>query len=75
MKLRYYTGTALFWAEIAFEKERCEKIERVIAIAAWVLTVISIAFALSGCVESITVRGQYADYKITPHKPVIINEK
>ncbi len=29
----------------------------------------NLVFALSGCVESVTIRGQYADYKITPHKP------
>lgn len=30
------------------------------------------ALALTSCVESITIRGQYADYTVTPRKPVTI---
>lgn len=39
------------------------------------LIVIFLAAICTSCVDSVTIRGQYADYKITPHKPVIINEK
>jgi hypothetical protein len=30
------------------------------------------ALACTSCVESITIRGQYADYTVTPRKPVTI---
>jgi hypothetical protein len=26
--------------------------------------------ASSSCVQSVTVRGKYADYTVTPHKPI-----
>ena len=32
------------------------------------------ALALCSCVESITISGRYADYKITPKKAVVIDQ-
>lgn len=36
------------------------------------LIVTVLAVVCTSCVESITIRGKYADYKVTPHKPVTI---
>lgn len=29
-------------------------------------------FGCTSCVDSVTIRGKYADYKITPHKPIYV---
>lgn len=31
-----------------------------------------LTFTLASCIDSITVRGRYADYTVIPHKHVII---
>jgi hypothetical protein len=33
-----------------------------------------LVFALSSCVEKITVQGQYGDYSFTPRKVIVIEE-
>jgi hypothetical protein len=33
-----------------------------------------LVFALSSCVEKITVQGQYGDYSFTPRKAIVIEE-
>jgi len=36
------------------------------------LITIILVFACQSCVESVTIAGKYADYTISPKKPVII---
>ncbi len=31
-----------------------------------------LVFGCQSCVDSVTIRGKYADYKITPHKPIYV---
>jgi hypothetical protein len=40
-----------------------------------ILIVTILAFVCNSCVESITYHGKYADYKITPKKPIVTEDK
>jgi len=45
-----------------------------IMLASIAATLAAIVLLLTSCVESVTISGKYADYKITPKKPIIIQE-
>ena len=74
MKLFHDFAMACYLTSSEFTHDRRRKSD--IAHFLLILTLaIAMCAMLVSCVESITISGRYADYKITPHKPVIINEK
>lgn len=36
------------------------------------LITVILALCCQSCIDSVTIRGKYADYTVVPHKPVII---
>ena len=71
MKKRYDFPCACYLTSSAFTDQRarwCDIIHAILVL----LATLAFILACTGCVQSITVRGKYADYTVTPHKPIEI---
>jgi hypothetical protein len=73
MKLSHDFATSCYLTSSEFTHDRRRKSD-----IAHFLPILTLAIAmcamLVSCVESITISGRYADYKITPKKAVVIEE-
>jgi hypothetical protein len=67
----YAMACYLAASEFAHQQHRISNIGHATLIG---LCIIAFLFGLCSCVESITISGRYADYKITPKKAVVIEE-
>jgi hypothetical protein len=71
MKKKYDYAMACYLTASTFTDQRA-KISDTIHAVLLLLAIAAFILALTSCVDSITIRGQYADYTVTPRKPVTI---
>jgi hypothetical protein len=69
MKLRYNAFAALYLTSLTFEVAYQKRLELIWSVAAVIFVALAL-LSLTSCVQSVTVRGKYADYTVTPHKPI-----